>query len=274
MHTNRRKKSSSRSLIWAILVALLLIAMAIVESRGSGKSIQQVLKADELPLKNETFASYSVNDTLSALDEWSDALLDTEQAGVKWTFRWDFSLKEHNMEQLAQLLFVDEYNYALNKIISQEGKYITGAIPAHNGKLTLQQVENEEGLKKVVAILLLEHNTSKHKKLKSFVKQTDSIMSDHAKDISFSAKVTGSMQDDAAKRIEQVTQSSKVEEYKDEAMKVITAYSPKIKKSYWLSNNKMVNLQYAMYVDKNTEDSILTLAIPLISGEFGETLAN
>src|SRR5690606_32581254 len=112
------------------------------------------------------------------------------------------------------------------------------------------------------------------KELKGYIEYVDEVMRGYASDIAFSAKITGQMKADAMSRIEQVTNSISVEEYKDDSMKIVTAYSAKLRNNFWPNQNKMVNLQYAIYVDENTEDSILTLAIPLISGEFGEIIPN
>jgi|GEM_PF-3999722 len=274
MHYTNRKSKSRVSLLWSSLLALVLIGIAIIESRGISIELSShtptnfMSSADALGKKH-----YSVNDSVTTLIEWSDQLLDSKQADVMWTMRWDMNLESYSLEQLAQLLYIDEYNNALNKVISHNGTHITGAIPQHNGKLILQRVENEAGDFKVVALLQLKHIGSEEKKLKKFITYTDDMISQHADDITFSVKITGPMQDDALKRIKTVTGSTLVEEYKDEAMKVVTAYSPKLEKSYWLKANKMINLQYAVYIDKDSENSILTLAVPLISGEFGEVIS-
>ena len=274
MYGKRQKSQSKITLLLGIIAGIILVGVAIMETKGVtiGWKSSSTKWFGELNAQSASLHSFS--ETFTTLDQWSDELLDKEHRGSQWPFRWDITLKQNNMEQLAQHLYIDEYNSPLNKVISQKGSHITGVIPAYNGKLTLQHIIDEQGTENVVVLLQLEHIPEKDETFKKYVNELDKTITKYANNVALSAKITGTMQPDATKRISSVTDSIVVEEYKDETMKVVTGYSKKLKKSYWLTNNKMINLQYAVYVDKNSKNSILTLAIPLISGEFGQTSAN
>lgn len=274
-----RTKKSRVSLLLATLLALVLMGIAIVQSNGLSNNEQLSLIDSDTSSKVSssheiTAFNQSIVQTVSALQNWSKDLLELEQTGLKWTVRWDLDLEAENMEDMAQQLYIDQYKKALNKVITQNGAHISGAIPQYNGKLTLQRVENESGDQKVIVLLQVDHQIKQQKELKGYIEYVDEVMRGYASDITYSAKITGPMKADAMSRIEQVTNSTSVEEYKDDSMKIVTAYSAKLRNSYWINENKMVNLQYAVYVDENTKDSFLTLAVPLISGEFGEIIPN
>lgn len=273
INRSHKKRRSQLSSYIAISLTIILVLNAWLERNGT----KELTNAENFTFKSVSASiatSASVEGNFETLDKWSDSLLDKEHIGAKWLIRWEMDITKENMEKLAQRIYIDEHKNMLNKVISQNGTYISGVIPNHNGSLTIQRVFDEIGDDKVIVLLQLEHDPTKTKVLKDFIKNADKSILSLADEITVSIKVTGAMQEDAMKRIKQVTHSSIVEEYKDASMKVVTAYSSKLKNSYWLTENKMVNLQYATYADKNTENSILTLAIPLISGEFGEFSAN
>lgn len=270
-----KKHRSHRSFYFAVILTIVLVFIAIQESKGSNElSKLEKFTFESVAAKPVVAKNVSMEESFETLDEWSNSLLDMEHIGAKWLLRWDMEISEANMEELAQQIYIDEHRKMLNKVISENGTYITGLIPNHNGSLSIQRVFDEIGNDKVIVLLQLENDPTKSKMLEAFINNADKSILKLGKQVTVSVKITGVMQEDALRRIKKVTHSSTVEEYKDESMKVVTAYSSKLKKSYWLTDNKMVNLQYAVYVDKNTKNSILTLAIPLISGEFGEISAN
>src|SRR5690606_27657648 len=107
MYYTSRKGKSRASYLWAVLLALVLIGIAIIESRGISIDPLSTTTKQSKTAMNQTLTpiSYSVEDSLTNLEQWSAQLLDLKHNEIQWTIRWDMSLDQHNMEPIAQLLY-------------------------------------------------------------------------------------------------------------------------------------------------------------------------
>ena len=264
MLTPKRKKakhSSKHSIIMALTVLLLLLIFAWLQEKYSFSIFA----------KEESNVSYNVEQ----LWNWSNQLQVDNEAiknfNNQWSIRWDAKLPSGGMEQLAAHIFTDEKGNPIPKAISQQGKYIEGNV--HGGKITLHKTDSQLEEQKVVILFVLNSSQVTKKQLQTYIEVLHKEINELDKVASMSIKVSGTLSDKVKPDdlFVIISPLTIVDEYKDNSMKVLTMYTPLIKESLTISNQKNANLQYAVYEDERYENYVFTMGIPLISGEFGET---
>lgn len=211
---------------------------------------------------------------LSLLWKWSDELLLDGATEGEWNLRWDTSLSQASFQQLTEQFFKGNKGEPLPKNIRHNGATIDGLGALQGSHLQLSLIEQANDINTSIILLRIEQgNIDRLESMKSYVHQLHTLITVQDPQAQLSMKVFGTAKnDESLKTLQNLSISKIVEQYEDTGTKSSTLFTNSVQTSRWVNNGKMANLQLSEHHSSIDNEVTITLAIPLISGEFGEIM--
>lgn len=255
------KKQTSR-LPWKLMLSMLLVIILMLTAWIQEKSISGN-QADEATIQD-----------LEQLMNWSQELMDGGAMNGQWSFRWDATLLNGTMEEVADELFITPKGELLPRNIRQHGNAIDGQWQLPGSTIKLVRTEQDKIAEKVSIMLQVDSNElGKTSELKKYIQNLQRLLQSKDQNVQMNIKVFGQAKHkQALTDLKRLAVAQTIEEYADRGTNSVTFFSNQIKQYRWLSSGKMVNIQASLHKSSIDEQYTLTLGIPLISGEFGEIL--
>jgi hypothetical protein len=256
LSAKQRAKQTKVGIMLALLVLLVSASWA-------------MWQADRAP-RDKTSAEQMLQHDLQSLWEWSDAQLISGSEGARWSIRWNVTGKAGSMQELVQKLFVDEKGNASNKVEHNEGKTTTGAFPAFGGNLSISLVKADSRSEELM--VLLETSGSQPIEQQLLLQATVDISEQLAllsPAFTSSMKVQGhALHEQTIQRLTRLTDAKSVDRYEDGGTISETFYTRMLRSAIDVENGKSANFQIALHRDTNSENTELTIGIPVITGEY------
>ena len=259
MTPQTKPKKQSR---WKLVVTVTIIAILMLFAWMQGESTaQQVNQQAELS-------------DLSLLWKWSDELLLDGAAKGKWYLRWDTTLSSASFQQLTDQFFKDANGAPLPKNIRKNSATIDGMGSYKGSHLQLSTIEQLNDSNPTIILLQIEQgNIDRFESMKTYVSQLNRLIIAQDPQAQMSMKVFGTAQNaQSLKTLQKLSVSQIVEQYEDVGTKSSTLFTNSVQTSRWVNDGKMANLQLSEHRSSIDANVTITLAIPLISGEFGEVI--
>ena len=252
----QRAKRTKAGILLALLVILISAAWALWQ-------------ADRAP-REATNGERLLQHDLKALWQWSDDQFRSGSAGADWTIRWNAAGKDGVMKELVQKLFRDEQGNASSRIEQNEGKTVTGALPVYGGKLSVSLVRLGSRSEEVMVLLETRGMQPLDKdglfQAAAHISEQLAILSPA---FTSSMKVQGfTNHNQAIQRLTRLTDAKQVDRYEDGGTVSETLYTRMLRSSIAVENGKNANLQIAVHKDTNSNNTELTIGIPVINGEY------
>ncbi|WP_171056184.1 YwmB family TATA-box binding protein [Paenibacillus sinopodophylli] len=256
MSAKERAKRTKRG----VLLALLVITAC---------AIWAIWQADRAP--GETTPSEQLlQHDLKALWEWSDDQLKSGSSGAAWSIRWNVTGKVGTMRELVDKLFIEEQGEVVNKVVRNEGKTVSGTVNKYGGNIAVHIVQN--GNQSEQLMILLETTPNASLQRNSLLQQSADISSQIAlisPAFTSSMKVQGyAKHEHTLLRLSRLTDAKAVDRYEDTGTISETLYTPMLHSVIAVENGKSANLQVALHKDTDTDNTELTIGIPVITGEY------
>ncbi|KRE48811.1 YwmB family TATA-box binding protein [Paenibacillus sp. Soil522] len=256
LSARQRAKQTKAGVIAALIVILLSAAWA-------------MWQADRAP-RDTVPAEQLLQHDLQALWLWSDDLMRSGSKGATWTVRWNVTGKEGAMKELVQKLFTDEQGKAINKLEQNEGKTVSGAVPAYSGRISVSLVQSDGPREQLM--VLLEASGLQLLNKNVVLKATADI----SEQIAFispaftsSLKVQGyTGHDQTVHRMVKLTNAGSIDRYEDGGTISETFFTRMLRSAIIVENGKSANIQIALHKETNSNNTELTIGIPVISGEY------
>lgn len=252
----QRAKQTQYSVILALLVIMLSAAWA-------------MWQADRTP-RVATAAEQMLQHDLEALWQWSDDQLKSGSKGADWSIRWNVTGKVGMMEELVQKLFTDEQGKAINKLEQNEGKTVTGEIPAYGGRISISLAQAGDDSEQLM--VLLETNKSQLLNKSMLLQATASISEALAR---ISPAFTSSMKvqgyadhNKTVQHLKKLTNAKSVDRYEEGGTISETFYTGMLRSTIAVSNGKSANFQIALHKQTNSDNTAITIGIPVITGDY------
>lgn len=260
------KKQRAKQTKFGVILALLVILLSAVWAMWQADRTPRVATAAEQMLQHD----------LEALWEWSDDQLMSGSKGADWTIRWNVTGKSGMMEELVQRLFRDEQGKALNKLEQNEGKTVTGEIPAYGGRISISLAQAGDDSEQLMVLL----ETDKSELLnKSMLLQATASISDELTRISpaftSSMKVQGyTDHNQTIQHLKKLTNAKSVDRYEEGGTISETFYTGMLRSTIAVSIGKSANFQIALHKQTNSDSTAITIGIPVITGDYSVFTAN
>ncbi|HTG68806.1 MAG TPA: YwmB family TATA-box binding protein [Candidatus Udaeobacter sp.] len=256
LSAKQRAKQTKAGVIAALIVILLSAAWA-------------MWQADRAP-RDAAPAEQMLQHDLQELWLWSDNLMKSGSKGAEWTIRWNVTGKDGAMKELVQKLFTDEQGKAINNLEQNEGKTVSGAIPAYSGRISINLVQTD-GQREQLMVLLEASGLQLLNKNVLF-----KATADISEQIAFispaftsSLKVQGyTGHDQTINRMVKLTNARSVDRYEDGGTISETFFTRMLHSAIFVENGKSANFQIALHKETNSNNTELTIGIPVISGEY------
>jgi len=256
LSAKQRAKQTKAGVIAALIVILLSAAWA-------------MWQADRAP-RDAAPAEQMLQHDLQELWLWSDKLMKSGSKGAEWTIRWNVTGKDGAMKELVQKLFTDEQGKAINNLEQNEGKTVSGAIPAYSGRISINLVQTD-GQREQLMVLLEASGLQLLNKNVLF-----KATADISEQIAFispaftsSLKVQGyTGHDQTINRMVKLTNARSVDRYEDGGTISETFFTRMLHSAIFVENGKSANFQIALHKETNSNNTELTIGIPVISGEY------
>lgn len=252
-----RQKSSFKPMLCIMLVMILMLTAWIQEKTNASDPTEDVAIQDFL-----------------LLSEWGEKLLQGGALAEEWSFRWELTLLQGTMEQLADQLFISEKGVRLAKEVRENGNVIEGDVHLPPAHLKLVRTDQDHIAEKIT--VMLQVKGSEIKQLSDFkdgIAKLHQLFRKQDQHVQMSMKIFGKPKDAyAIESLKQLAIAQQVEEYVDRGTTSTTLFSSRIKQYLWLNNEKMANLQASLHESTADGEFTLTIGIPLISGEFGSVM--
>jgi hypothetical protein len=256
LSAKQRAKQTRAGILLALLVILISASWAIWQ-------------ADRAP-RDTTSAEQVLQHDLQALWEWSDDQIRGGSQGANWSIRWNVTSKGGSMKELEQKLFVDEKGIASDKIEQNEGKTVTGALPRYSGNLSISLVKGD--IRNEELMVVLETSGSQPIDQKKLLQATSDISEQL---VLLSPAFTSSMKvqgytdhEQAIQRLMRLTDARSIDRYEDGGTISETFYTRMLRSAIVVENGKSANFQIALHKDTNSDNTELTIGIPVITGEY------
>jgi len=255
--TAKKTKSSKLKVFVSIIILILLMLFA---------WLQESMNAEQIEVK-----PYITD--LEQLWNWSDMIYAGGAENGQWHLRWDAAVPSEGMARLSELLFVDNRGRVIPKTIRQNGNIIEGKGLIIGSQVILSKIEADADTEKIAVLLKLEHKSlSSIKQLQLIVEGISALIQAEDNNAELSMKVIGeSEKKDAMNYLLRLTVGRVIEQYEDAGTLSKTMFSPQLNSYKWIDREKMANIQISVHEHSQTKQQVITLGIPLISGEFGET---
>lgn len=255
--TSKKKNTSKFKVFVSLIILMLLLLFAwLQESMGAEKVQAQPYMTD-----------------VEHLWEWSEHIYTDGAASGAWYFRWDAVFSVGGLDRLANALFVDHKGVAIPKIVRQSGDIIEGEGKIDGSNVIISRVESRENDEAIVILLNLDHHAiASSEQLQAAVEEIAALIKEEDYNAQFSMKVIGEAeQKDAMNDMLKLTVGQLIEQYEDEGTVSKTIFTPQLNNYIWLNEERMANMQISVHEHSQTKINTITLGVPLISGEFGET---
>lgn len=258
LSAKQRAKQTRIGVILAMLVILLSAGWALGQQSNHAKEISTASAVKRL------------QHDLQLLWGWSDEQLRSGSESADWTIRWNVTGKEGAMKELVKNMFTDEKGMVLAKLEQNEGKTVSGLIPAYGGQVSISLIQADDQKEQLMVLLETSHSSPL---TKSMLLQASSAISEQLAQLSpsftSSMKVQGfTEQKQVASRMSKLANASLVDRYEDGGTVSETFYTRMLNSAIAVENGKSANYQVAVHKNTETNKIALTIGIPLISGEY------
>ncbi|WP_161601556.1 YwmB family TATA-box binding protein [Paenibacillus luteus] len=258
LSAKQRAKQTRIGVILAMLVILLSAGWALGQQANKSKEIFTGSAVKRL------------QHDLQLLWVWSDEQLRSGSESADWTIRWNVTGKEGAMKELVKNMFMDEKGMVLAKLEQNEGKTVSGLVPAYAGKVSISLIQTDEQKEQLMVLLETNHSSPLTKSL--LLKASSSISEQLAQlSLSFtsSMKVQGyTEQKQVTSRMSKLANASLVDRYEDGGTVSETFYTRMLNATIAVQNGNSANYQVAVHKNTDTNNTALTIGIPLISGDY------
>ncbi|MCA0757805.1 YwmB family TATA-box binding protein [Paenibacillus sp. N4] len=260
--TKRQKEQRTKAGIWlAVFVIVIGAAWGIWEANNAAEE----LPASEARLRHD----------LQVLWEWSDEQLKTGSENGAWAIRWNATGGAGTMDKLSAKLFTGEDGESLDKVVQNEGKTIAAQSGQLGGRISVSLLETDGSLEQLM--LTFDSAGGGALNRNGLLKAAAAIseeLTDAGADFTSSLKVQGL----AAKKkpVEELMKRANakpVDRYEEDGTVSATLFSGKLRSSVDTGGGKMANLQIALHKETNSEQTALTIGIPVITGDYSAAAA-
>jgi hypothetical protein len=256
MSAKQRAKQTKAGIMLAFLVILICAVWA-------------MWQADREP-KEATSAEQLLQHDLAALWLWSDDQMKSSSEGAQWSIRWNVTGKEGAMEELNKLFFSAEQGNASSMLVQNEGKTITGVIPSYGGQLSISLTQADSHGEQIM--VLFETSPSEMTKKNRLLQVTADVSAQIARispAFTSSMKVQGYTDNSQAiQRLVRLSDAKSVDHYEDKGTISDMFYTRMLKSAIMVENGKTANFQIALHKETNSDQTSLTIGVPVITGEY------
>ncbi|MBD2867847.1 YwmB family TATA-box binding protein [Paenibacillus arenilitoris] len=218
-----------------------------------------------------TAAVQALRHDLQTLWEWGDGQFEGGSKAADWTIRWDVSGRSGTMAALAPKLFTDEKGESLDKLVQNEGKTVSGVVPAYGGRLSLSLVQEDEAGERLMLLLQTERTLLRDRSM--LLESAASLSEELARgggDFASSLKAQGKAEsEDPVRQMMKLANAESVDRYEDGGTVSETFYTGKLRSGIEAGRGKTANLQVAAHRETETGKTALALGIPVITGDYG-----
>ncbi|MGO4543650.1 YwmB family TATA-box binding protein [Paenibacillus sp. 2TAB23] len=247
-----------------------LLALAVI----SVCAIWAIWQAGHAP-KETTSAEQLLQHDLKALWEWSDDQVKGGSDGASWSIRWDVTGKAGSMQELVLQLFTEEKGEAVDKVVGNEGKTVSGLVAKYGGKVSLHLIQKDDQSEQLMVLLETAGTASIERE--SLLQKSADISSKIAlisPAFTSSMKVQGyTKHDQTIQRMTRLTDAKTIDRYEDAGTISETFYTRMLHSVIPVENGKSANFQVALHKDTDTGNTELTIGIPVITGEYSVSKA-
>lgn len=243
-----------------ILLALLVISVC---------AVWAMWQADRAP-RETTTAEQQLQHDLQALWTWSDDELKGGSEVGDWAIRWNVTGKAGTMNGLVQQFFTEAEGKAIGKVVQNEGKTVSGMITKYGGSLSINLVQGDDQSEQLMILLdttlspLIEKNT-----LMDATADISANLAQISPAFTSSMKVQGyTKQNQTLQHLKRLTDAKSVDRYEDAGTISETFYTRMLHMAIAVENGRSANLQVALHKETNSENTALTIGIPVITGEY------
>ncbi|MDQ8738165.1 YwmB family TATA-box binding protein [Paenibacillus sp. LHD-38] len=243
-----------------ILLALLVISVC---------AVWAMWQADRAP-RETTTAEQQLQHDLQALWTWSDDELKGGSEVGDWAIRWNVTGKAGTMNGLVLQFFTEAEGKAIGKVVQNEGKTVSGMITKYGGSLSINLVQGDDQSEQLMILLdttlstLIEKNT-----LMDATADISAKLAQISPAFTSSMKVQGyTKQNQTLQHLKRLTDAKSVDRYEDAGTISETFYTRMLQMAIAVENGRSANLQAALHKETNSENTALTIGIPVITGEY------
>ncbi|WP_028612212.1 YwmB family TATA-box binding protein [Paenibacillus harenae] len=254
----QRAKRTKAGISLALLVILLGAAWGIIDARNEPDGA--------------TNAEQTLRHDLHTLWIWSDEQLIGGSKAADWTIRWNVTGKTGLMTELIQKLFTDEKGRALDKLVQNEGRTVTGTVPEYGGRISLSLASEEDGGEQLM--LLLETGESMELDRSVLLDAAASISGELVQSgaaFSSSLKAQGYSESDSDQPIRQIMKlanAKPIDRYEDGGTISETFYTGMLRSSIDAGSGKTANLQIALHKETHSDRTAISIGVPVITGDY------
>lgn len=258
-HRISAKQRAKQTKAGVILALVVLVLSAVWAMWQADRSPRDITPAEQL-----------LQHDLKALWLWSDDLMRNGSEGADWTVRWNVTGKDGAMKELVQKLFMDEQGNAINKVEQNEGKTVSGAIPAYGSHISISLVQTDGHSEQLM--ILLETSRLQQPNQSVLLKAAADLSEQLAQistSFTSSIKVQGyTDHKQSIQRMVKLTNASSVDHYEDGGTISETFFTHMLRSVITVENGKSANFQMALHNETNSINTALTIGIPVINGEY------
>lgn len=259
---SKKQKRAKKESGWKIVVSFIIIFGLMLFAWVQEKSTAEPGVEDN-----------HISDFLQ-LWKWGDALLQDGSTSGEWSFRWDVHLASSNIEVLSLIFFTDAKGELMPKNIRKNGLVINGKGSLKGSQLQLNVIKEGNNEQDAIIFLQIEQgNRNEFEQIKQYLTKIHNTLLEQDEKATFSMKVFGVANNkDSLKTLQQLSVGQLLDKYEDEGTKSNTLYTNMIHNNIWLINEKIANVQLSQHFSNFDNEKTVTIGIPLISGEFGESV--
>lgn len=258
MSAKQRAKQTKVGIMLAMLVILICAAWV-------------MWQADREP-KEATSAEQLLQHDLGELWLWSDDQMKSSSEGAQWSIRWNVTGKEGAMEELTQQMFSQEPGKASSILVQNqnEGKTVTGVIPSYGGQVSISLTQIDSNGEQLMVVLETKPTEmTKKNKLLQVTAEVSAQIARISPAFTTSMKVQGyTKNSQAIQRLVRLTDAKAVDHYEDKGTTSDMFYTRKLHSAITVENGKTANLQIALHKETNSDQTALTIGVPVITGEY------
>lgn len=244
-----------------IIVALLVLVL------GAGWAMW---KADKEPSRAVSAERSLIHD-LQALWSWSESLLAKGAENAVWSIRWNTAVKAGSMNELATIFFTDKNGDAIERLVINEGKTITG-VSVYGGKISVSLVEAEATNAREQIMILYEAGSEQGANQNTLLPAVSAIGNEilkFAPTFTSSIKVQGfTLNKYAIEEMVRLAQASVVDRFEDGGTISQMLYTHQLQSNIVAGGGRLANIQIGLHKQAQSENVALTIGIPIINGEY------
>lgn len=259
---SRKKVKPARKSSWKLILTItVVIALMLFAWMQEKSTAQEIIDQGEIV-------------DLTKLWKWSDQLLAEGASAGEWSLRWDATLSTESFKELTEQFFENAKGEPLPKNIRKNGSLIDGEGAIKGSHLQLSTIDDQKNEQSTIILLQIEQGSmDKLESMRSFVTKIHTRILEEDAHATVSMKVFGvAKEDNSLKTLQHLAVAQIVDQYEDFGTKSSTLYSSSIQNYRFVNQEKMANLQLSEHQNSINGEVTITLAVPLISGEFGEII--